>query len=322
MLQLNDLAGVLTVLTAIVGLLTAVVGLFVGVRQLHKHTGGAKWVVWLGAGLGVLLCVCTVGAFILVAWKPTPQTSSPSQRKPVAPDHAQVIVRRDLERLPIEARENRRYLSLVHLHNDPQVAHGALVSLRDGLADLAGYLSPAGTVASLPPVDDEHLVFAIDWPEFGTPTATVWRAVLTAYPYGLEKPDGTGAAFRKLSGSALPVVRGDWFLRAALKPPLGGPGGPLYRMGTVPAALQKFARQYDEQRIDAALAAAELGAAGAKDVVDKVRAEKHLIESYGLGPLADGGSVTRATWESTAFSTSPYQELARSLGIGTPLRGD
>ena len=96
----------------------------------------------------------------------------------------------------------------------------------------------------------------------------------------------------------------------------------LHRSGGVPPALRTFAQQYDEQRIDSARAAAELGVDDPTRVVAAVRKEEHLREPYKLTALAEGGSVSRASWESLEFLTSPFQELAGALKVGTPLRAE
>ena len=148
-------------------------------------------------------------------------TVAAEPRKPVSPIASLEAVKLDLERTPAENRKSRRYLSLIHLHNDSRVTDETLASAREAMRELAAYLSPPGTVAGLHPLDETKVVVAIDLSEFGIDAAEAWPVVLRGYPYGLEGTDPQAKAVRKLSGTPLAIVRGDWFVRAAVRKPAG-----------------------------------------------------------------------------------------------------
>lgn len=43
------------------------------------------------------------------------------------------------------------------------------------------------------------------------------------------------------------------------------------------------------------------------------------LRELGLGPLREGGSIKRSTWSSQDGLISPFQNVAREMGLGTPL---
>jgi serine/threonine protein kinase/mono/diheme cytochrome c family protein len=65
-------------------------------------------------------------------------------------------------------------------------------------------------------------------------------------------------------------------------------------------------------------AAGELGLADAARLRTIIGGNPRL-RRLGLGPLADGRRIKRAVWESKEFGTTPFQEAALELGLGTPL---
>lgn len=288
-----------------------------GATSLAKIVGCATAVLtMIAAGIGVLIKwkdyqAPAGGAPAAVVADPKPPPAPPA-RRPVLD-----VVRDDLAGLAPAARRGRRYLALDHLPDGPELDRA-----RADLDAVAAFLSPPGVAAVVRRVDPAGVVFAFEPAAFGMDPGAAWAAVLRAYPYGLEPAGPAGVAVREQSGTPLAVVRGDWFVRAAVNPPLAAPGAPFHRPAVVPAGLRAAARRYDEARVDAKAAAADLGLPDPSRVAAAVRAEEHLRTRFGLGPLADGGSVARAAWESTEFVTSGFQELARELNVGTPLRAE
>jgi serine/threonine-protein kinase len=47
-----------------------------------------------------------------------------------------------------------------------------------------------------------------------------WASILDAYPYGYEFNVASFARIQELTGSGMPIVRGDWFIATTLRPPL------------------------------------------------------------------------------------------------------
>lgn len=276
--------------------------------------------VVVGGVVSVLMFGLVAGLAYLI-----PPAGTPEPRTPVTQAEVRAIIAADLRHLPEADREDRRYLVLTHLHNNPAVSDADLASVRDRLRDLAAYLSPAGTVVTFRPVDDANIVYTLDGSDFGRPASEAWPEVLTAYPYAVTPSADAGseaAAIAEMTGSPLAYVRADWLVQAAVRPPLGREGGLFHRPGAVPDPLRTFAQQYDEQRVSAELAAWELGAVSPEQVAAEVQAEAYLRDQFRLAPLADGGTIGRDVWESREFITSPFQELSRALKLGTPLQVD
>jgi serine/threonine-protein kinase len=116
----------------------------------------------------------------------------------------------------------------------------------------------------------------------------------------------------------------DRFLRA-----LDEAIGPYFRVGAdknrdvrdFPEPVGPLARLYINKEISLAEAAAELGLKDPKLLQGAIRANQALRQQLGLGPLMnDDGTIKREAWETLRHFTSPFQELARCLDLGTPLR--
>lgn len=230
-------------------------------------------------------------------------------------------IRDDLARAPAEGRAALRYLSLAHRHNDPGVSEESLERERRAARELVRRLAPVGGTAALTEIDVGRAVFRLSLAELGW-DAERWRELATRYPYGLKLADPADAAVREGTGDDIPVVRADWFVSALLRPPLGGPGGTLGPWTSEPPAdLKAVADAYPGQAVSAESAARELGLAGdgAARVRDAVAADESLRGAFGLAPLATGGTVPRDAWESGQNLASPFQELARRLGVGRPV---
>src|SRR5262249_30036133 len=62
-------------------------------------------------------------------------------------------------------------------------------------------------------------VLAIDLLDVGW-DVPAWRELLAHYPYGLRHDGDVASAVYRMAGTELPVVRADWFVAAASRPPL------------------------------------------------------------------------------------------------------
>jgi hypothetical protein len=116
------------------------------------------------------------------------------------------------------------------------------------------------------------------------------------------------------------VVRADWFVVALTRPPLAGPSG-LVRtpVKDLPEVIRTLGKRYSAQTVDLAACARELGVPEEK-VTDLIGRQEDLQEEFGLAPLLRGGHIRREWWESDRNHFSPYQELARLLKVGKPVR--
>ncbi|HEY7423356.1 MAG TPA: protein kinase [Gemmataceae bacterium] len=139
-----------------------------------------------------------------------PDFNPPSSEKRDFLAHADVIrsIRADLEKRPERDRPYLRYFTLTHLHN-AGLSEDELQSYRNGVAKLLNSLSWRRDILVPVAVDSVKTILRIDLRDYLW-TEEQWDALLAEYPYG---PKG-GAARR------LPMVRGDWFVTTAARPPL------------------------------------------------------------------------------------------------------
>ena len=124
-----------------------------------------------------------------------------------------------LNRLGPRDRRYARYFTIAHLanagRNDDQ-----LQSYRHGLAKLVNSLSWRRRITLPVPVDAAGTVLQIDLRDYGW-TPDTWKAIVSFYPYDIRHKGPTAEAAATSTG-AQPLVRGDWFLFAASRPPLYG----------------------------------------------------------------------------------------------------
>lgn len=86
-----------------------------------------------------------------------------------------------------------------------------------------------------------------------------------------------------------------------------------------PEPVGLFARKYTLNEVTLADAALELGLADPGRLAAAIRSNERLRE-LGLAPLARGGTIKRESWESLDRGVSPFQEAARTLELGAPIR--
>jgi mono/diheme cytochrome c family protein len=80
-----------------------------------------------------------------------------------------------------------------------------------------------------------------------------------------------------------------------------------------------IARLYLLKEVGPEEAAYELGLASPGRLQGAIQAND-LLRQLGLGPLAQGATIKRETWESLQGFNSPFQEAASALDLGTPKR--
>lgn len=132
----------------------------------------------------------------------------------------------DLSTLPEPERPFVRYVSLVHLY-DAGVSDIMLDTYRVGLAKLVNSLSWEAEVRNPVVVDALGLVFRVDvrdyrWQADSTEPVEAWEYIVASNPYAFDHsaayPDF--AALRSGTRSRLPVVQGDWLVKAASVAPV------------------------------------------------------------------------------------------------------
>lgn len=230
----------------------------------------------------------------------------------------------DLEKVEEPRRARRRYLTLTHLHNNPQVSNERLEEVRQTLGAFAGYLSPEGKVAVWSPVDPEQTIFAVDLQELGW-DEDAWRALIRGYPYGLTFTSSSSPRWKaaaevvsRLVETRIFSVRADWLMTAVLAPSASDtirvPGG-----RAVPEGVQRLAQEYPRQQLTLEAAASELAQDEPGRLRELLERNAELRQSCNLEPLTAGGHVLRSTWESTEGATSPFQQVSEALQMGRPV---
>ncbi|HEY1378946.1 MAG TPA: c-type cytochrome domain-containing protein, partial [Gemmataceae bacterium] len=159
------------------------------------------------------------------------------------PDNARLwsLVLADLERLDRRARRFQRYFTLAPLAR-AGLPESALQSYRVGLAKLLNSLSWHPQIAALHRVDPAGLVLRVDLRDLVWDNA-LWTRLLADYPYGVVEDGGAFRAVAANAATRLPVVRADWFLATASRPPL------YYDLLQLPTTAGELERQL---RVDTA----------------------------------------------------------------------
>jgi serine/threonine protein kinase len=279
-----------------------------------------KWLA-IGVAAGLL-----IGGSWLLSRPATPDQQdaivgrkSPEQSIEPRERSLKVIVA-DLASLPREKRESARYLGFDHL--DPKRREEFLAAWKDFDAWM-NHLGNSLAWTALPDAD----VFRIDVDRFRQPPiGEEFSRLFRRYPYGLSfaPPLTTPVADLQSEFSRevthLPMsIRGDWLLiqlTAKLREgeaekrfgvPLAGP----------PKSVDELEKSYLSGTVFLSDVATEFGIPAAK-IEELLRTEPRLTR-LGLRPWLEGKAISRAVWESLEFGSSPYQELSRELGLGTPL---
>jgi serine/threonine-protein kinase len=141
---------------------------------------------------------------------------------------ALALVRDHLRNLPAPSGQQfQRYFTLTHLHNNPSVSDEDLRWQRAALAKVVNSLSWRPGIVVPKALDKDETVFAVDLRDLDWDRRRVWDEVSKHYPYGLkldgqrdEQTRSVSTEVYRLSGTDLPVLRADWFVAAATRPPL------------------------------------------------------------------------------------------------------
>ena len=124
-------------------------------------------------------------------------------------------------------RPNVRFFTLHNLANDPNLADADLRLARAALSKALNSLSRKPTLVVPEAVDAAKTVYAVNVADLDWDRGHLWQAVERAYPYGLSYEGHPDQSLRRLdkdlcelSGADLPIVRADWFIATATRPPL------------------------------------------------------------------------------------------------------
>jgi len=146
-------------------------------------------------------------------------------RKPVTLLQTLTTIHDDLKKADKEDRPYLRYFTLTHLHNLPSVAESDLRTYRAALSKAINSLSWKKKIVLPRAVDKEQTVFAIDMRDLDWDLGDRWTHIMAAYPYGLrfnhhQDLRQVDEDIVELTGCDMPMVRADWFVATATRPPL------------------------------------------------------------------------------------------------------
>lgn len=132
------------------------------------------------------------------------------------------VLKQVLERLevagPLEVKK-LKYVSFHTLHNNPAITEQELETARKGLFKLLNSLSWNRKIIIPEALDSERTLFEIDLDQLGWNVSS-WERLMALYPYSIELREPGMDRLKKLTGSTLPWVRGDWLVFKAARPPL------------------------------------------------------------------------------------------------------
>ena len=119
-------------------------------------------------------------------------------------------------------RENYRYLVLTHLHNRRDMRDEDLLVTRLAVSKLANSLSWNTKLAAPVAIDDDRTILRIDLRDYGWESET-WREFAEGSPFPVPASVNAmkvrDAAIALFSGDTYRVIRGDWFVATASRPP-------------------------------------------------------------------------------------------------------
>lgn len=156
----------------------------------------------------------------------TPVTTlPPRERFPLLAEMA--AVRDHLRTLDPEDRPFWRYFTLRNLYNTPQRTDAEIDYCRAALGKALNSLSWKQRMVVPVRLDVAGIVYGIDIRDMSW-TTDYWREILSHYPYGLKHdllPDDRemnqcASEAYEMCETSVPVIRADWFITRALRPPL------------------------------------------------------------------------------------------------------
>lgn len=136
-------------------------------------------------------------------------------------------IAKDLRELPDDQRSDTRYFTIHHLHNNASISERDLRTYRAALSKVANSLSWEAQIAVPVAIDESATVFRLRLSDLGWDRPGLWNKVLAAYPYGLSYANTGNSRLRsdfkfavEATETSIPLLRGDWFVATATRPPL------------------------------------------------------------------------------------------------------
>jgi hypothetical protein len=158
-----------------------------------------------------------------------PQAKATGRTPAFIDETAALTAIRDHLRDKVQAADRpfQRYISLVHLYNNPLVSDETLRVHRAAVSKLLNSLSWEHEITVPTAIEgpaQTHSILNVDLRAFGW-SARDWVEIEKLYPYGVLHGDNPPlleieTEIARLTGTRLPVLRGDWFVATVSRPPL------------------------------------------------------------------------------------------------------
>ncbi|HKB36560.1 MAG TPA: c-type cytochrome domain-containing protein, partial [Gemmataceae bacterium] len=204
------------------------------------------------------------------------------------------LIRDDLEKVEKRSRRFTRYFSLAPLYN-LGLSDDELQTYRNGLARLLNSLSWHPRITLPKPIDRAGTVLRIDLRDFMW-DATLWNRLVAEYPYAVLHDTAVARAAIVGTAARIPVVRADWFVATASRPPL------YYELLQMPGNANELERQL---RVDAALNIQQERVARAGFNGSGISRNNRVLERH--------DSVHGAYWRTYDFDAVPQNLIERDL---------
>jgi WD40 repeat protein/mono/diheme cytochrome c family protein len=150
------------------------------------------------------------------AGAPSPHLAAPRQF--ITQADVQDAILADLEKLDRRSRRFMRYFTFSHLWN-AGLSDDELQTYRNSLNKVVNSLSWHPKIRNPEPIDATAVVLRIDlrWYMWDS---TLWNRILNEYPYGVLDDSTALRAILVSTATKVPMLRGDWFVASASRPPL------------------------------------------------------------------------------------------------------
>jgi hypothetical protein len=145
-------------------------------------------------------------------------TAAVAPRKQILEADLNARILADLQKADRRERRFLRYFSLAPQYS-AGLAEDELQSYRIAFAQLLNSLSWHPRISIPRAVDADRIVLCIDLRDYQW-DANTWDRLLADYPYGISADTSTARAAMVYTLTRLPVIRIDWFLATACRPPL------------------------------------------------------------------------------------------------------
>lgn len=141
-----------------------------------------------------------------------------AKRSFITPKLILELLQADLKQMSAGDRPFVRYFSIAHLYN-AELNDDRLETYRGALSRLVNSLSWQLRIVPPSPIDPSRTLLRIDLRNYRW-NAAIWETIVAADPYGVTYGTSAEEFCTAATLSAMPLVRVDWFLFAASRPPL------------------------------------------------------------------------------------------------------